>query len=497
MSNKLLLVAGNQLFDPSHLADHRDAVVLMCESDDYCARIPSHQQKLGFVLSAMRAHAEALEAAGFDVRYHRLAESRSFADLLPEYANRLGARKLYHFDSEDRGFIKGISRTAKAIGLRREVIRTPMFLLDNKTVDGYFQESRNPRMAGFYKSQRLRMGLLIDEQRQPLGGKWSFDAQNRSKLPRHQALPELPAPTHSADTRACLEEIAVRFPTHPGNARDLWLPVDRAGALRWLDRFLEERLLGFGTYEDAITSRSSTLFHSVLSPFLNVGLITPDEVVSRAMDAGESLQVPLNDLEGFIRQVVGWREFIRGAYRTHRHTMRKRNVWGGERTLTPEWLEGNTGIPPLDHAIRTAIDYGWNHHIERLMVIANLMNLAEIHPQEVYQFFMTHYIDAYDWVMVPNVYGMGLTSDGGIFTSKPYICGSNYIRKMSDFPAGEWTDVMDGLYWRFVAKHRPVLATNPRLAMMTRGLDRMEPARLRRILGAAEDFIGTTTQRAA
>jgi deoxyribodipyrimidine photolyase-related protein len=362
-------------------------------------------------------------------------------------------------------------------------------------VDDYFNRAKKPRMAGFYKAQRQRLDLLMDNGK-PLGGKWSFDESNRRKLPKDQGVPTLPTFRISRTTRSCLETVADVFSEHPGRAVDLWLPTDRAGAVAWLDAFLEERLIGFGTYEDAISRRSPTLFHSVLSPFLNIGLITPDEVIKRALEAADARQVPLNDLEGFIRQVVGWREFIRGAYRRHGHTMRNRNVWGGNRELTDSWTNAATGLTPLDSALQTNQDYGWNHHIERLMVIANLMNLAEIHPSAVYRFFMANYIDAYDWVMVPNVFGMGLTSDGGIFTSKPYICGSNYIRRMSDHPGGDWTDVMDGLYWRFVSKHRQLLACNPRLAMMTRVLDRMDRKRLRYLAERAESFISEHTRAA-
>jgi deoxyribodipyrimidine photolyase-related protein len=367
-----------------------------------------------------------------------------------------------------------------------------MFLLGTSAVDAYFTETKKPRMAAFYRRQRKHMKLLLDGDR-PLGGRWSFDESNRHRFPRDHQPPELPPVRHSTLTRQCLEAVEQHYPDHPGRATALWLPTDRQGALRWLDEFLQARFIGFGTYEDALSQRSPTLFHSALSPFLNIGLITPDEVVERSLEAADTLDVPLNDLEGFIRQIVGWREFMRGVYRHHRQDMRSRNVWGANRALTSEWLNGQTGIDPLDIAIRTTRDYGWNHHIERLMVIANLMNLAEIHPAEVYRFFMTHYIDAYDWVMVPNVFGMGLTSDGGIFSSKPYICGSNYIRRMSDYPKGDWTDVMDGLYWRFVAKHRAILARNPRLAMMTRGLERIDARRRRRISDRAEAFLATTT----
>ena len=205
------------------------------------------------------------------------------------------------------------------------------------------------------------------------------------------------------------------------------------------------------------------------------------------------MNVPLNDLEGFIRQLIGWREFIRGTYRRHGSAMRRRNVWNGRRALAPSWLEARTGIAPLDHALGRTRDWGWNHHIERLMVIANLMNLCEIDPQEVYRFFMTQYVDAYDWVMVPNVFGMGLTSEGGVFATKPYICASNYLRNMSDHEPGPWCDVVDGLYWRFVERNRPLLAANPRMPNLLSTLDRLKPDRKRRIYCAAEHFLAAHT----
>lgn len=488
----VFFIAGNQLFSPSLLANHRGATILMVESEAHCRRLPFHQQKLGFLLAAMREHARSLADAGFRVRYFQLQDRVSVEDAVTRTVEQTGACRFLHFDSEDRGYIKLIARRVKSLGLRREVIRNPMFLLDNTVIDGHFDGGR-PRMATFYRAQRQRMALLMEGNR-PLGGKWSFDGQNRAALPRDHPVPELPAIHHSRSTRDCLAMVGEEFPDHAGRAEELWLPTDRQGAVGWLDRFLEERLVGFGTYEDAISLRSPTLFHSVLSPFLNVGLLTPDEVVSRALEASDALGTPLNDLEGFLRQIVGWREFIRGVYRRHRNAMRKRNVSAAGRRLTGSWLTGETGIVPLDQAIGTTIKFGWNHHIERLMVIANLMNLAEIHPSEAYRFFMSYYVDAYDWVMVPNLHGMGLTSDGGIFSTKPYICGSNYIRKMSDYPTGEWTDVMDGLYWRFVARHREVLATNPRLAMMVHSLDRIDRNRLVHILGRAEAFLDSHTE---
>lgn len=489
-------LSGTQLFSPSLLEAHRDVVITMVESDAWCRRLPFHQQKLGLVLAAMRSHRDALTAAGFRVRYHDLDVGLSLADALKLTAQEADASRLHYFTSEDHTLTRDLLAAAAGLGLKTVEQASPMFLLDAEVIDEYFGRQTQPRMANFYRDQRRRMNILLDGD-QPTGGRWSFDADNRAKLPRRQPVPELPAVQHTPVVQSTLNQVHETFADHPGDARSLWLPADRAGAQRWLDRFLEERFIGFGTYEDALTVRSPTLFHSALSPLMNLGLITPAEVVQRALEAADAHQVPLNDLEGFIRQIIGWREFVRGVYRRHRGTLRDSNVWGGTRVPKDSWLRGDTGLLPLDLATRNAIDYGWNHHIERLMVIANLMNLAEIAPPAAYRFFMGYYIDAYDWVMVPNLYGMGLNSDGGIFTTKPYICGSNYIRKMSDYAKGEWTDVMDGLYWRFVARHRSTLERNPRLAVITRGIDRMDTARRKHLFSCAENFITDHTLEAA
>ncbi len=494
--SELLVLTGTQLFEPSHLPPPAEVTAVMCESRALCSRLPFHQQKLGFLLASMREHAEALRRAGYEVDYFTLAEQKSFGSALRSTILFRQPQRLRYFASEDRSIDADIERISLETGCRAVRCPSPVFLLDEAGVDDYFERARKPRMAGFYRAQRQRMRILV-EGGKPLGGKWSFDESNRHKLPGEQSVPCPPRIERSAITRRCLDEVATEFPDHPGHAVDLWLPTDRSGAVAWLDRFLEERLIGFGTYEDAISTRSPTLFHSVLSPLMNVGLITPEEVIERVLEAADDRQVPLNDLEGFIRQIIGWREFIRGAYRRYGRTMRNRNVWGGERRLAGTWQSATTGLLPLDAALRTNRDYAWNHHIERLMVIANLMNLAGIRPDEVYRFFMANYVDAYDWVMVPNVFGMGLTSDGGIFATKPYICGSNYIRRMSDYPGGDWTEVMNGLYWRFVSRHRDLLARNPRLAMITRTLDRMAPDRLRRLFGLAETFIDEHTLKAA
>jgi deoxyribodipyrimidine photolyase-related protein len=348
-------------------------------------------------------------------------------------------------------------------------------------------------MADFYRWQRERLGILVDGDGAPAGGRWSFDAENRRKLPRNMPTPALPASgasTHVADVQWLVGRY---FPDHPGDAKGFAWPVTRRAAREWLERFIAERLAQFGPFEDAISTRSDTLFHSALAPCLNLGLLTPREVVDATLAAARRRDIPVSSVEGFIRQVIGWREFVRGVYRQFGTQQQAANFFNHHRQPASSWHDGTTGIPPLDAAIQRTLRLGWTHHIERLMIIGNLMTLCEIAPPTAHRWFMEMFVDSSDWVMGPNVYGMALYSDGGLFATKPYICGSNYIRKMSDHGSGPWCDVVDGLYWRFVGRHRDFFASNPRLALVPKALDRLPTARRQRILAAAEAFLAVHT----
>lgn len=489
----LFFVPGNHLYPLKHLRPFRDLPILMVEDSTICERRAYHQQKLGLIIAAMREYAEQLRSGGYDVRYLTLQEGRTIPSALAELVVSLGARSIATFEISDNHLSNLLSRCVAERGIEWQVVGDPGFLTSSEDFASYAAGKKQLRMGNFYSRQRKILGVMVDAQGKPAGGRWSFDADNRKRLPRTQNPPLIPEPKHSAVTQAALVEVGNRFSQHPGSAGELWLPTTRRAALGWLQNFIDERLVGFGTYEDAISQRSPTLFHSTLSPLINLGLLTPDEVIERVLQSAEMRSIPLNDLEGFLRQVIGWREFIRGTYNQHGDLMRRNNARVQTRQLAACWFDGTTGIPPLDQAIHTHRQLGWNHHIERLMVIANLMNLCEIQPEAVYEYFMCHYIDAYDWVMVPNVYGMGLNSDGGIFATKPYIAGSNYLLKMSDFKPGDWCDVVDGLYWRFVANNREELQRNPRLAIMPRGLDRLKPERRDHIFAAAEAFLDRAT----
>jgi deoxyribodipyrimidine photolyase-related protein len=491
----LRIVLGNQLFPIERMPCARDVVVFMAEDVSLCTYVRHHKQKLVLFLAAMRNYADELKRAGYEVCYHRLEsdDSRSYEDKLTATVQKFGCTRAATFEVEDRFMETRLASWADAHSVDLSIEQSPMFLCSRDRFSAFAAGKEHLSMADFYKAERQRLRILIESDGSPTGKQWSFDKDNRKRLPKKIKLPELPAlknQAHVSDVEALVEE---RFADHPGTSGPCWLPVSRKVAQVWLEDFVAQRLPQFGPYEDALTQRSRSVFHSVLSSSLNLGLLMPDEVVARVLDAATKENLPLNSVEGFVRQVIGWREFVRGVYRVRGDEQSSTNYWGHRRRPAATWYSGETGIPPLDQAIRTAWQYGWDHHIPRLMVVGNLMTLSEIAPAEAWNWFMEMYVDSSDWVMGPNVYGMALFSDGGIFATKPYICGSNYLLKMSDHERGSWCDVVDGLYWRFIAAHRDFFESNHRLSMMPRMLDKLDESRRSRIFAAAEGFLDMHT----
>ncbi len=493
--DRLLLVLGNQLFAAEHLDSCRDAHVFLAEDFGLCTYVRHHQQKIVLFLAAMRAYRDVLRDAGFVVHYHELAEATgpTYEERLKETIEEIGAREIVHFEIEDRPMEARILDFAESNDLERTELESPMFLCPRARFAEFADSDKSLRMATFYRQERVRLGILVDADKQPAGGRWSFDAENRKKLPADVDPPAIAEPERSGHVAAVVRLVEEHFADHPGRAGDFWWPTTRQQALQWLEDFLAARLEQFGPYEDAMTRRSATVYHSLLSPLLNLGLITPREVVGRALEHADDHATPIASVEGFIRQVIGWREFVRGVYRQFGNEQAERNFWSHSRKLTDSWYDATTGIVPLDDTIDTATRLGWTHHIPRLMVVGNLMTLCEIEPAAAHDWFMEMYVDSSEWVMGPNVFGMALFSDGGLFATKPYICGSNYLRKMSDYGKGDWCDVVDGLYWRFIDKHRDFFEQQPRLALMPKALDRLDETRKTKIFAAAEAFLDTHT----
>jgi deoxyribodipyrimidine photolyase-related protein len=347
-------------------------------------------------------------------------------------------------------------------------------------------------MATYYKQQRIEKNILMEGDK-PIGEKWSFDEENRKKIPDNFPIPSLPNFTEDSVVKDVKKTVDDFFPNHPGDVSSYWLGSSRKDALKALDVFIKDKIINFGDYEDAVKKNAPFLLHSVLSPYLNVGLITPKEIIKKILDTGKNKKIPLNSLEGFIRQVIGWREFMRGIYQNYNDKLENTNFFNHQRKLTDDWYNGTTGIDPIDDAIKDVNKYGYAHHIIRLMHLSNVMTLSQLHPKEIYKWFMEMFVDSSDWVMSPNVFGMGTFSDGGIFSTKPYICGSNYIIKMSNYKKGSWSDIVDGLYWNFIHTNKDILAKNPRMGMVMMSYRKIKEDRKDYLLKTANEFIAKKT----
>ncbi len=489
-----LLILGNQLFDPSTWPKelrNSKPTVFMREDYELCTYYQFHKHKIIFFISAMRDYRDELSDKGLEIEYETLSDKKSpkYEKAFSDFLISSKTKKVWLFEIEDKFFEARILGTLKKIGIDYEVIQSPMFLTTREDFKSYLGKVKKPFMKTFYESQRKSKNILIDKNGQPTGGQWSFDSDNRKPLPKSVKPPELPAlKIKSQNIKDSIKVCDKFFLKHPGDAQGFWLPTDRKGASLWLNEFLDKKLKDFGPFEDAISLDSDFVFHSVLTPFLNTGLLTPQQIVDSTLKHADRKSIPLESLEGFLRQVMGWREFVRGIYQNFSDKQESTNFWGHKNKLSELWYTGESGIPILDNVLKKVIRYGYCHHIERLMVLGNLMLLLEIDPKESHRWFMEMFIDSSDWVMGPNVYGMALFSDGGLFSTKPYICGSNYWSKMSLQKSDLWCDQIDGLYWNFISNNKDFFSKNPRLSMMTRSLAKIPKDRLIRITAAAEEL---------
>ena len=443
---------------------------------------PIHRQKLMLHKLSMDAYQAELEAEGYNVVRLTIQDHPETNTVF----NRLqsdGIETIHVIDTTDTYLETAIAES----DLERVWYESPLFILTRADAIERYEKSKK-HLAKFYKELRIDKKILLEKDGSPTGGQWSFDVDNRKKIPKGTELPEditWLEGTAITEARTWLKSVAAEQYGEAG----CWLPYTHHDAMTYLQTFLEERFHDFGPYEDAIATTHTRLWHSTLSPLINIGLLTPDQVLKAALKYAQKNDVPINSLEGFVRQILGWREFIRASYETEGGHMRTQNFWNHTRELPESFWTGTTYVTPVDHSIHTALQTGYTHHIERLMVLGNFMLLSQIDPNEVYRWFMGMYVDAYDWVMVPNVYGMSQFADGGSFATKPYISGSNYIKKMSDFKTGDWEATWTALYWYFIENHFEFFKANHRLAMMPRLLEKMDETKRSAHQKTAENYL--------
>ena len=491
------LVFPHQLFAEHPALDGADRVVMVEDTlffGDPAYPMRFHKQRLWLHRASMKRYEARLAQAGHLVEY---VEYENAPRTLHRLFGRLkgeGVDALAWCDPTDFILEKRVTEYAADLGLELETHENPDFINTRELNREYADSHKRWFMADFYKFQRTRLDVMMEGpegEREPQGGRWSFDEDNRKKVPKSMLdeLPRLEPLDAGPVEREARDYVEWRFPDHYGSLETLRYPTTHEEASRHLDVFLSQRLELFGDYEDAIVEGEHWLWHGVLTPMLNTGLILPRDVVNRTLDFAAAEGTRLNSLEGFVRQVIGWREFIRATYVDLGLRMRHGNHWNHTRRLPESFWTGETGIDPVDDVIARVKDTGYAHHIERLMVMGGFLFLIETDPDDVYKWFMEMFVDAYDWVMVPNTYAMSQHSDGGLITTKPYFSGSNYIRKQSNFADGDWATIWDGLYWRFIWKHRETLAKNPRWAMMCRSAERMDEKKMKAHLEVAEDYL--------
>ena len=469
--------------------------ILLIESESRARRLPYQRKKLVLLFSAMRHYAARLRAAGLKVDY-RVAPNTTVA--IEEHLQENQPVEFWMMAASEFGGRNYQQSLESLFDIAIKILPNTQFLT------GRFDPIPNPDASKryvqeqFYRKMRQHYNLLMQNDGTPMGGTWNFDKSNRRSLPKGIQPPELKNFEPDATTLAVMKEVDRKY-QGVGQVAGFELAVTHEQAWMAAQDFFDHRLSDFGAYEDAMSSAHDTVFHSRLSPYINIGLLDPLVLAKEAQKRYLEGQAPINSVEGFIRQLVGWREFIYWQYWRLMPEIVNSNFWQADRSLPEMFWNGNTSLNCLQHVIQRALQSGYTHHIERLMIISNFCLLAGIDPAAVNAWFLSAFVDAYEWVMYPNVFGMGLYADGGLIATKPYIASANYIHKMSDYcrscvfdrklRIGENACPFNYLYWNFILKHEELLRANPRMARSLLGLKHFDEQQRQQIKYSASQFL--------
>jgi deoxyribodipyrimidine photolyase-related protein len=478
-------------------ADRDHIRVVMVESDSRTGRLPYHRKKIVLLYSAMRHYAERLRGQGYQVDYYK---KDTVLDALKEHVDDHSPDKVITMAaSEYHGRQFQQERMADAIGVETDVLPNTQFLIGTYNPYADADRDKNYVMENFYRQMRRHFDVLMDGD-DPIGGKWNYDKQNRKPLPKNIELPAMPGFSHDEITKQVIEEVNAEG-VGVGNTDNFNYAVTHEQATAALGNFIQYRLVDFGPYEDAMTVRGDTLFHSVLSPYINIGLLEPMTMIRAVEKAYYEDRAPINSVEGFVRQVLGWREYMYWHYWRQMPEIVNANYWNAGRKMPQMFWDGNTKMNCISCIVGRLQDTAYAHHIERLMVISTFCLMAGINPKEVTDWFKVFFIDAYDWVMQPNVVGMGLNADGGKIATKPYVASANYINKMSDYCKscdykhtkrhGEDACPFNYLYWNFLIEHEEELRANPRTGRNVLNLRHLDDEERQQVQKSAQEFLDT------
>ena len=500
MVGRLILILGDQLtLDLPMLvaADPVQDTIVMAEVRAEGTYVPHHPQKIALILTAMRKHAMALEAQGFRVAYTRLDDAGNTHSITGELLRRAaetGATDVWAMEPGEWRLDAALADLPLAVNIWPDV----RFVASKGEFAAWAADRKQLRMEYFYRDMRRKTGLMMEGD-DPAGGKWNYDHDNRKPAKADMFRPvslRFEPDNVTADVLALVE---AEFPQHFGRLHPFGWATDRKGALQALAHFVAHLLPQFGDYQDAMLAGDATLYHSLLSPYLNIGLLGPLEVCVAVEAAWKAGAVPINAAEGFIRQIIGWREYMRGIYFLEGPEYTARNVLGHSRDLPGVYWGQPTKMACMAAAVSQTRDLAYAHHIQRLMVTGNFALLAGVDPARVHEWYLAVYIDAFEWVEAPNVVGMSQFADGGVVGSKPYVSSGAYIDRMSDYCGGcaYQVKVKSGpeacpfnvLYWDFLVRHRERFGKNPRMGQMYATWDRMEPGHKGRVLADAGVFL--------
>jgi deoxyribodipyrimidine photolyase-related protein len=507
----LVLILGDQLCeDLSALAGFDQALdlVLMLEVRAEAIYVNKHKQKIAFVLAAMRHFAATLRARGLSVDYVSFEDEGNSGDFTGELQRAIVRHAPQRVIVTEPGEwrVLGLMRNWQS-DLELPVLIRPddRFLCSREAFAAWTQDRKLFRMEHFYREMRKRTGLLMEDGK-PAGGDWNFDTENRKALPKGKRPPPRLRFAPDAITREVIELVDRHFPSHFGDLEPFGWAVTRAGALEALSHFLNHCLPEFGDYQDAMKAGEPFLYHSIISPYLNIGLLTAREVCDAAVAEWAAGRAPINAVEGFVRQILGWREYVRGLYFHLMPRYPQSNYLGADRPLPWFFWSGETEMNCVGSTVRDTRQHAYAHHIQRLMITGNFALLAGLNPLEVEAWYLGVYIDAFEWVELPNVHGMALFADGGILASKPYAASGAYIDRMSDYcgacrydpkvKTGPSACPFNLLYWNFHIANRDKLGGNQRLAMVYRNLDRMADEHRDAIVTEAAAFLARLDQPA-
>ena len=475
---------------------NKNDFLLFYEPLDTFYEIRHHKHKITLLISSLRKLVTKVKHT--NILHHKITKknNQNLKDVLFEIVDKNNINKIMVSKPSDFKIYKDLLFFSQSNNIELEILEDKKFISNVEDFTDWASDKKTRIQEYYYRWLRKKYNIFMNQEGNPIGDKWNFDKDNRKGIKQlNSDIPERKKLIPDQITFDAMVDVEECFPNSIGTLENFNWATTHEEAENLLDDFIERFLVNYGAFQDAINKENTFMFHSLLSPYLNCGLLDPAICIQKAEKKyyESNGEIPINSVEGFIRQILGWREFIKGVYWENMPKYKNLNYWSHSLKLNDNWYEGDTGIPPLDDAIKESKKFAYSHHINRLMIIANLMNLTGIHPNEMYRWFMEMYIDAYDWVMVPNVYGMGSYADGGIFSTKPYICGSSYMLRMSNYSKGDWCDTVDGLYWRFVEKNIKFFESNPRLAVMTRSLTNMNKERKKTIFKSAEEFIERNT----